>query len=604
MEHGDLSGGVSKPQTWKDTMLEIIASENGEVGAALCLTPRIGKEMIVPLKPPVALYVHKISVGKLGMRFPRFRQHNWSMAEKTLQLTISCEKNVEELEKLARSIDKALRNSDSESTSTTKRSIMRVHRRPLAQRSLNMQPSTMDGKRAPSESNASSSLLSSRYKSVATEELYQQREDMSNILETDLPALSSEQRHAVNLIRSGKSLFFTGCAGTGKSILLRHIIRALPSETTFVTGTTGLAASLLGGVTINAFAGVGKGEGSVDTLARCAGRGDSGARWRRARTLIIDEISLMDGYFFDMLEAVARLIRNTQKPFGGIQLVLAGDFHQLPPVAKTGSVRRFCFEAESWNRCIDSCVELTQVFRQSDRDFIDILADIRKGIANDATIRKLRAACCAVQEPNLDEDDGILPTQLFTHRVAVDEINSRYLEELPGEAVCFESHDSGDTRALASTCRAPQLLVLKAGAQVMLSKNLNGKKGLVNGARGVVSGFTSGGQPLVKWASGGSPKPIGREKFVVSIGGNQVAVRLQIPLVLAWAVTVHKSQGLTLDKVDVSLEKAFEPGMAYVALSRSQSLKGLRIRGGIAPAALKADTKVLAFYDSLKREMS
>lgn len=607
---------MTKPQTWKDALVELISvsatnkgwrrsydamsssMENGiDVSPALCLTAKPGKELIIPLKPPAAVYGNRISEGRIGMRFLKFRQHSWSSAEKTLQITIFSPENIEELAQLANEIDKALRKDHTKAKPSIHERQTKVCRRPLAQRSLNI-PMNHDSAAKPfraSSSLSSTTSLLNRHKNL--DHFGPKRNDKVDC--SDLPNLSKEQQHAFDLVKAGKSLFFTGCAGTGKSILLRHIIRFLDPSFTFVTGTTGLAASLLGGTTINAFAGIGKGEGPIDDLVKWAGRGDSGGRWKRARTIIIDEISLMDASFFDVLERVARKIRANEQPFGGIQLILAGDFHQLPPVTRKGTKRRFCFEAESWDRCIDHSLELTKVFRQADSDFIDILSEIRRGIANEATIHRLRAAAQAAKDFSGDEDDGIRPTKLFTHRASVDEINSRHLEELPGDLVRIQAYDSGDPKALLAACSAPQVLFLKKGAQVMLSKNLNGRKGLVNGARGVVEDFTPSGQPVVRWASGGNPQTLAREKFVISIGGNQVAERLQVPLVLAWAVTVHKSQGLTLDKVEVSLEQAFEPGMAYVALSRSKSLRGLKICGSIARTSLQADQKVVAFYKSL-----
>lgn len=170
--------------------------------------------------------------------------------------------------------------------------------------------------------------------------------------------------------RLGESVFFTGCAGTGKSLVLKHIIAALPESSTFVTAPTGLAASVLGGTTLNTFAGIGRGEGSLESLTRAASRMDPMLRWRAARVLIVDEVSMLDGRLFDTLEAIARAVRGTSAPFGGIQLVLCGDFFQLPPVAKGRegmAARRFLFEAASWGRCVQRVAVLTRVFRQQVR---------------------------------------------------------------------------------------------------------------------------------------------------------------------------------------------------------------------------------------------
>ena len=242
-------------------------------------------------------------------------------------------------------------------------------------------------------------------------------------------------------------------------------------------------------------------------------------------------------------------------------------------------------------------MQLTQVFRQRDNDFIEILSHIRDGTVPESTLRALLARCSAP----LSLEDGILPTQLFTHRADVEAINERQLASLSGDLVNFSAQDNGDAAALQSSCPAPRSLRLKVGAQVMLTRNISARKGLVNGARGVVEKFTSGGEPVVKCAAreGDDAIIIGRERYSIRVGGQESAYRMQIPLALAWAVTVHKSQGLSLDRVEVSLDRAFESGMAYVALSRARSLEGLRIVGGIASAAMKADPKVLRFYTRL-----
>ena len=523
------------------------------------------KPLSITVAPPACLYSHRISHGQLGIKFLKYRTQ--ARGEKTLQVTLATEEDtVAELKALATMLDKILVRGNGNRGKT-------AIRRPLAPKSLNMSggPFQAVGK-APVPATPPS-------------------------LPDDLPPLSAEQKNVVDLVKAGKNVFFTGCAGTGKSLVLRHIIHALAPDTTYVTGTTGLAGSLLGGSTINSFAGTGRaGEvgADFDAVVRNAARGESGLRWRRATALLIDEISMMSGQYFDLLEAVARTIRGNNRPFGGLQLILSGDFHQLPPVSKDHSTRQFAFEADAWNRCVHSSVLLTQVFRQADDEFVDLLAAVRGGEATGAptAIRTLIRRCCAP----LQRNDGILPTQLFTHRADVDTINARQLAGLPGSISTFCARDSGNTDILQTSCNAPRKLELKIGAQVMLTRNLNARQQLVNGARGIVEKFTKCGKPVVKFANG-HEMDVDFERFSIHVGGLEVATRQQIPLALAWAVTVHKSQGLTLDRVELSLERAFEPGMAYVALSRARSMEGLRIVGSVASAALQADPKVLQFYN-------
>lgn len=193
--------------------------------------------------------------------------------------------------------------------------------------------------------------------------------------------LTEEQQTVLSAALSGRSLFFTGGAGTGKSFLLRQIMQRMPAATTFATASTGVAACQIGGTTIHFWAGVGAGDRSMAECASMASR-RRGAQWAAARCLVIDEISMLDASFFEKLEAVARRVRNNQKPFGGLQLILCGDFFQLPPVAREGF--RFAFEAECWARCVPQLVELTTVFRQSDPAFVAALNEVRLGRCSSA----------------------------------------------------------------------------------------------------------------------------------------------------------------------------------------------------------------------------
>ncbi|CAL5220858.1 g2943 [Coccomyxa viridis] len=473
-------------------------------------------------------------------------------------------------------------------------------RRPLAPRDPNVPrgPSVL-GKRkadsmgAPSVSGASGISCSSLGATATSGSAAHRKQE---VLE-ELAPLSVEQQSIADRVVAGHSVFFTGCAGTGKSLLLKHILRALPQATTYVTASTGLAASVLGGTTLNAFAGIGRAS-DLESMTKMASRPDAAQRWRRATTLIIDEISMVDATLFEHLEAVARHVRRSKAPFGGIQLVLTGDFHQLPPVAKGAAAmaaRRFAFESECWASCVSSCMQLKKVFRQADRDFIDILARMRSGACTSQDLRELEAGCSR----SLDLSDGILPTMLFTHCEDVEAVNAQRLAELPGDSVRFAAQDTGRTEALQA-CQSKASLELKAGAQVMLTRNVAPGRGLVNGARGIVQRFcgTSIRLPVVLFANG-LETTVGKERWTIRSGTAVVATRTQVPLALGWALSVHKSQGMTLDRVEVNLAKAFEAGMAYVALSRARSLKGLRISGIINARSLRADPKVLAFYATL-----
>lgn len=600
IQHGEAGGPpVGKAHLHKGISVELIATCDGL--PALSLTIKSDKELILPIAPPLTLHAQCLSQGRLGLRFLRFRPNAWSRAEKTLQININVGQEltaIDGLTKLHARLHSLLTSGTWSSGVQANSMRARRPRVPLAPRHFNTSSSIVTTASLTKEHH----FLCRTSSSTAGLRTTPQMPD-DEVL--PLPPLSEEQAKALKLVKQGSSVFFTGCAGTGKSLLLRHIVRELPPATTFVTGTTGMASSLLGGTTINSFAGIGRCDVSqridIDSLVRSAAKGESGYRWRKATTLIIDEISMMDGRLFDVLERIARQVRGVDRPFGGIQLVLSGDFHQLPPVTTGGpsSSRQFAFQANSWSRCITACIELRTVFRQSDTEFIKLLSQVRQGKVDNSMLSMLKSRCTLP----LNLDDGILPTSLFTHRADVDTINGRQLQALEGNATTYHARDSGDVAVLNTSCPAPGSVSLKIGAQVMLTKNISAKHKLVNGARGVIEGFTPGSKlPIVRFAAQTEDLvTVEREKFTVSHGGRVVATRLQIPLVLAWAITVHKSQGLTLDRVEVSLERAFEPGMAYVALSRAKSFEGLRVVGNIPSSVLLADSKVVEFYATLSK---
>lgn len=418
-----------------------------------------------------------------------------------------------------------------------------------------------------------------------------------------LPPLTPEQEAILNMILiEKKSVFFSGPAGSGKSLVLRHALARLPAATTAVAAPTGLAAAALGGVTLQAFAGVGAADsGAAEAVARASRSKAAVARWRSTRVLVVDEVSMLDGSMFDVLDRVGRALRGApHKPWGGLQLVLCGDFFQLPPVRGVGGApRRHAFEARSWAPSLDACVELTAVHRQRDAAFVSLLGRVRRGAATPGDAALLITRCGAQLAP---APDGVLPTRLLTHRAAVDAVNVAELEELAGAETMFHAVDDGDSGALDASTRAPRGLRLKVGAQVMLTRNLAPARGLVNGARGVVIGFTSGANaaPVVRFAASPAvPVAVPRARHTARSPAGASSTRHQVPLDLAWALTVHKAQGMTIDRLEVSLDAAFEAGQAYVALSRATGFSGLRVMGGVPMSALAADEAVAAFYQGL-----
>ncbi|KAM6918859.1 ATP-dependent DNA helicase PIF1 [Xenentodon cancila] len=411
--------------------------------------------------------------------------------------------------------------------------------------------------------------------------------------------LNKEQAAVLRAVLSGKNVFFTGSAGTGKSFLLKRIMGSLPPKSTFATASTGVAACHIGGTTLHSFAGIGLGSAPLDQCIELAQRPGVLQHWTTCRHLIIDEISMVEAHFFDKLESVARSVRRSTQPFGGIQLIVCGDFLQLPPVSKGKEKASFCFQARSWQKVIQVNMELTEVRRQTDQNFISLLQAVRVGrVTEEVTSKLMKSAYHQV------ERDGILATRLCTHKDDVELTNQDRLQQLPGAVRVFEAVDSDPDLVKTIDAHSPvgRNIHLKVGAQVMLTKNLDVARGLVNGARGVVVAFESErhGLPRVRFLCGVTEvlKP---ERWVFKSGGGMHLSRQQLPLKLAWAISIHKSQGMTLDCVEISLARVFESGQAYVALSRAQSLEGLRVMD-FDPHVVRADPDVLLFYKKLRKE--
>jgi len=434
--------------------------------------------------------------------------------------------------------------------------------------------------------------------------------------------LTTSQSAALARVVDGKNVFITGDAGTGKSFLLRNIVEALETRgTVAVTASTGIAASHIGGQTIHSWAGIGLGKGNQEKLLeKVLGNAAAIKRWQSASALVLDEVSMLDGKLFGALDVIARAARaSASRPFGGLQLILVGDFFQLPPVSL--GYAGFAFESSAWDACgIEVCILREQMRQGDDSNFASILKEIRIGVCTPATEAAL-AACHVSRKAR--PTDGILPTRLYCKNANVDAENATQLGKLPGEEAAFMAKDvpkgtyddatlAGLTQALDK--KAPMELALKVGAQVLLVKNWPQQK-LVNGSRGIVAGFekravdpssshlsygiTPGEYtvPLVRFDDGVVRAITPASFFGVAYGGGGAGTRTQIPLKLAWALTVHKAQGMTLSRCEIQVADAFAAGQAYVALSRCVSLAGLWIAGaGVNQSAVKAHAKVLAFY--------
>jgi len=434
--------------------------------------------------------------------------------------------------------------------------------------------------------------------------------------------LTQEQLLAVQRVLSGENVLITGAAGTGKSFLLRYLVQQLqdryPNQVA-VTATTGIAAANIGGQTLHSFAGIGLGFGGAQKLTKQIVKKTSAVeKWQQAKVLVVDEISMLDGGLFGKLEQIARHVRKSPLPFGGLQLVLCGDFLQLPPVVNKYDVENdvqkgFCFEAPAWKNCgLDrGIVFLQQCVRQAgDVAFADVLNEVRLGKVSPKTRELLKACHTDVKGP--PPDDGIIPTKLYCLNRDVDKENSLQLDRLPGESVVLKAEDDwgykedptekSERTNLVDTLnkRVPKQLHLKVGAQVILIKNRAGC-GLVNGSRGTVVAFRFN-LPLVRFDNG-MLVSMRQERFELHGLSGTKLTRLQVPLKLGWALTVHKAAGLTLSRAQLEIDRAFEAGQAYVALSRVTCTDALWISGkGIDPSRTRADPVALAFYQNAMRE--
>lgn len=414
--------------------------------------------------------------------------------------------------------------------------------------------------------------------------------------------LSEEQNLiAKYIVSSDESVFFTGNAGTGKSVLLREVIYRLnnmyQNHEVAITASTGISALELRGVTLHTFAGVRLAREPVDTLISMI-RSNKRLleRWRSTRVLVIDEVSMIDCDLFDKLESIARMTRNNDSPFGGIKLILCGDFMQLPPVSKRS---KFIFESKNWDLVIKRIFVLKEVFRQKDKAFIEMLSEIRNGMVS----RKCEELLRSLERPPKSPSPEYSTVRLFPLRSQVEAYNEMVLDGLRGPIHVFRATNTGSVEYMHALNRlnAAEILRLKAGASVMLIKNLT--ESLVNGSIGKITSFEpSTGLPNVTFTVDSCPCTITVQPEswnVETYDGAILATRTQIPLALAYCMSIHKSQGLTFHSVSIDMRKIFESGQAYVALSRASSLEGLQVLN-YDPKRIIINPKVREFNRSIE----
>jgi hypothetical protein len=382
------------------------------------------------------------------------------------------------------------------------------------------------------------------------------------------------QDEALTILKMGKNVFLTGPAGSGKTHVLKAYIQWQRERgiQPAITASTGIAATHIRGQTIHSFSGIGiKDHLTEYDLDRMTQNEKLVKRMQKTQILIIDEVSMLSAQTLSMVHDVIQATLHTHEPFGGMQVVLCGDFFQLPPIVRGTNTITFAFESTVWNELRLHACYLNEQHRQNDKTLLSLLNNIRDNCVTEEQKRLLRERI--VETPPKD-----VP-HLYTHNVDVDALNTRELDELSGHPRFFTMTSTGSKRRVETLMRGllvPEKLALKKGAVVMFVKN-DPQGAYANGTLGKVTGYKYG-YPVVKTNTG---KQITVEPATWSVIENEktVAEVTQTPLRLAWALTIHKSQGVTLDSAFIDLSKTFVEGQGYVALSRVRNLKGLYLKG-------------------------
>jgi ATP-dependent DNA helicase PIF1 len=388
------------------------------------------------------------------------------------------------------------------------------------------------------------------------------------------------QAQALEILKTGANVFLTGEPGSGKTFVVNEYVRYLKAceVPVAVTASTGIAATHINGFTIHSWSGIGiKKRMSPYELDALEYKEPLFNRLNRTKVLIIDEISMLDASTLNLIDLVCRRLRRNENIFGGLQVVLVGDFFQLPPISVEGEAPAdFAFMSAAWQEMRPLVCYLSEQHRQEDPDFLDILTAIR---GNSLQVRHFQGLDARANELEDIYDKNI--TKLFPHNVNVDQLNQEELEKLPGRIRSFNMEKSGRpalSAQLERGCLSPAVLHLNVGAAVMFTKN-NSKSFYVNGTLGEVVGFENfSGYPIIKARNGREITATPME-WTIEEGSRVLARLVQVPLRLAWAMTIHKSQGMSLEAVYIDLRQAFVSGQGYVAISRVRSLAGLFLAG-------------------------
>ncbi len=387
------------------------------------------------------------------------------------------------------------------------------------------------------------------------------------------------QDTALEILKTGANVFLTGEPGSGKTHTVNAYVKYLREHdiNPSITASTGIAATHIGGMTIHSWSGIAVRNVITERdLEEMEQRETLMKRLNTARVLIIDEISMLDGKLLGLVDQVLRALRRNDDAFGGVQVVLVGDFFQLPPIArKDEPPAQFCFDAKAWKRLNPIVCYLSEQHRQEDFTFLATLNAIRRGEVEDSVYE-----CLEERRTSPEEHPEGVP-RLYTHNLNVDQENSVSLAKIEGaqkEFYMTTQGKPGAVEALKRSCLSPETLLLKEGASVMFTKN-SFDAGYVNGTLGTVTGFDEYSLfPIVTTREGDVITATPAE-WAIEDNGKVLAKITQIPLRLAWAITVHKSQGMSMDAAIMDLSRAFEYGQGYVALSRVRTLSGIHLLG-------------------------